>query len=625
MLKESLVRSAECSKEVRWVGTLLGAFPTANMPLMTVCRDELKQCVGPKPLAELTEPESSGAMSGAFGALLACLQQRRSSFSEKCADKVGAQEVLVFREMEYNAEMKATCRTELSTHCADEKGPHQLACLGRVRAAGLQMGPRCSKAVLRYTTRASESLTLMSWVREPCEADYALLCGGTAFMQLPGAEMQCLKDNLRSLRNEQCKAAVREVVASVSEDARLDPILVSTCKSDIDACAAAGVQPGRGRINACLRRRMFSKGEGRGRIGSSSSQAADAFNDMLVELAQDAETVGKVKAVATTPLALPCAQQVFKSVALEAEHPALSFPLRKACKRELREYCAEAGAEQGQGLACLELHQRERDFSAPCATAVRGAISLALNDYRLLPVVAKECAVYVGSQCAGGGGIFIGLAQTAVGDSAGGAAGAGEAAWGSATPAHGVLQCLLLGEERNALPEACGKAVRDAARSAFVHFEWSRGITRQCDADIFGKCASRPALAGGRQPAWRREDVDVNQDGVYSGEEAWPCITAAAHASPESFVSLSCLTLVRMLAPHKLVRKGGGGGGGGPRDARLQSQHPLSPPRPWLSRSVPSPPLSRRSAPVPVPAQQARRMPPSRTRATSSWRAWWRR
>ena len=58
---------------------------------------------------------------------------------------------------------------------------------------------------------------------------------------------------------------------------------------------------------------------------------------------------------------------------------------------------------------------------------MRGAISLALNDYRLLPVVAKECAVYVGSQCAGGGGIFIGLAQTAVGDSAGGAAGAGEA------------------------------------------------------------------------------------------------------------------------------------------------------------------------------------------------------
>ena len=36
-------------------------------------------------------------------------------------------------------------------------------------------------------------------------------------------------------------------------------------------------------------------------------------------------------------------------------------------------------------------------------------------------------------------------------------------------------------------------AIREAGRSAFLAFEWGRGMSRVCDADIFAKCAGHGA------------------------------------------------------------------------------------------------------------------------------------
>jgi hypothetical protein len=58
------------------------------------------------------------------------------------------------------------------------------------------------------------------------------------------------------------------------------------------------------------------------------------------------------------------------------------YPLQ-TCSSELHLYCG--GVKPTEALGCLELHMGGADFGAPCATAVRATIKMAVTDYRLHP------------------------------------------------------------------------------------------------------------------------------------------------------------------------------------------------------------------------------------------------
>ena len=73
----------------------------------------------------------------------------------------------------------------------------------------------------------------------------------------------------------------------------------------------------------------------------------------------------------------------------EAEDVRVNFEVSKACEAELHHYCASVKPEGA--LGCLELHLGGSDFGAPCATAVRATMRLALQDYRLHPQVKAAC------------------------------------------------------------------------------------------------------------------------------------------------------------------------------------------------------------------------------------------
>lgn len=95
----------------------------------------------------------------------------------------------------------------------------------------------------------------------------------------------------------------------------------------------------------------------------------------------------------------------------EAEDVRVNFEVSKACEAELHHYCASVKPEGA--LGCLELHlggsdvgvscpryvhdmseacpTGGSDFGAPCATAVRATMRLALQDYRLHPQVKAAC------------------------------------------------------------------------------------------------------------------------------------------------------------------------------------------------------------------------------------------
>ena len=252
-------------------------------------------------------------------------------------------------------------------------------------------------------------------------------------------------------------------------------------------------------------------------------------------------------------LGYACAQQVRKLVQAEADDILISYPLRTACRRELRRFCSDVATVQGQGLACLEAHLSQRDFSEECARATHSTVSVLLQDYRLMPQVRKHCHDYVGTHCAnasegetatGEAGALACLLRAETAAASGPAVGPGVAGDGTSlavvgAAARGGRGAAGGGGGSAGLTQSCGLAVRDAARSAFLHFEWGRGVTQQCDADIYDKCT------GSRH--------DVNADGRFSGPETWTCMQRAAHEQAVTFRSEPCLRLVRLLAPHQIV------------------------------------------------------------------------
>lgn len=500
-----VIKSPECRREVRGIGTVLTNFPTANLPLMKSCEAEFAACIGPH----------SGGATLLDADVRACLLTHRANFSERCREKTDALEKLAHRELAFNANIRVSCGRELEGSLARCKGVDshlQLQCLWRARGqadSAEAMSDECSRTLRAFQLRAHESLELLEPVRKPCADDFKELCFSSSAISLPGFGLQCLKDNMDSLRGAECKRAVFELIVSTSADAQLDPVLSRVCIKAVKECMVAGVAPGEGRIHACLRARAF------GRWGSTST-TDKKFDDKMLSLmdalgtleANESQRLTLLK-MSARPLTRGCAQQVTKLAQAEHDDVRMSYPLRRSCKTDLQNFCADVPPTQGQGLACLESHARQRDFSQACGKTVKRTLQVALEDYRLMPQVRTQCSDFIKAQCAWNSATQHGGMASNV-----------ELDEGLGTTQDRIFECLIRAEEQNNVTQACGAAVRSAARSAFANFEWARGITMQCDADIFDKCASTEG---------RRGAADVNGDGRFSGEETWTCINQAAH------------------------------------------------------------------------------------------------
>ena len=501
-----------CTKELLRVERLQAQFPAAATSVNADCTAEFHQLCGTNASHDAIDDRG----------LLACLRtSERFIKSDKCRARAKAMERLAHRELAHNAEVVSACHDELTLHCAAptsegggltlmgggsmRAGSDQMACLDRYsRVTGAHaMSDGCKEVLFAYQIRRTESLDLMEEVRKPCAQDYANLCEGASAQDHASAAVQCLKDNRDVLESEKCHDAITTLMGRSSADARFDPLLRQLCAAEIAGCKQQGVQPGEGRINECLRSKMKEH-----------------------------------------QLAAACKQQVFKTQQAELGDVRLSYPIQQHCRVELVRFCAQVRPGEARRLACLEAHQGHRDFSKPCHITLGRVVRESVNDYRLLPRLRSLCAAPIRTLCEG----------VTAGDSQ-------------------VIVCLLEKECEGRLSKECGLEVRGAARSAFLNFGWSQGITQVCDPDVWGECAGeggiqrlgRPpttqtvdgagdtgsAVGGASVPAELRS-ADSNNDGIFSGDEVWSCISRAAHSEETEFFAPQCKQLVLTLAPHRI-------------------------------------------------------------------------
>ena len=343
---------------MRRVTRLHAAFPSASAPLQKACAAEFRSLCGAGG-ASLGEANSGSVSPLEDRKVLACIRKNEARLSDVCRAKATAIERIAHRELAHNAEVGAACAIELQSHCAatlhreaseaSQKPSPRLAKAGETSGACLdrhsrtqgarKFGDTCSKVLLEYQLRATESLDLLEEVRRPCAVDYANLCAAASAQSHPGAAMQCLKDNRDLLQEEKCHAAVLGAMARAAADARYDPLLAQKCAAEMVACTAEGIVSGGGRVHACLRRKAREHG-----------------------------------------LSAACQQQVFKAQQAELEDVRLNYPVQSACKVELVRFCAQVPAGQARRLACLEAHAAEKDFGKSCTVVLRRSLRDSVRD-----------------------------------------------------------------------------------------------------------------------------------------------------------------------------------------------------------------------------------------------------
>ena len=274
--------ASACEAQMRRVTRLHAAFPSASAPLQKACAAEFRSLCGAGGAALDSGPLEDRKV-------LACIRKNEARLSDHCRAKATAIERIAHRELAHNAEVGAACAIELQSHCAatlhreaseasqkpttgrfakaPARAPAQAeetsgACLDRhSRTQGARkFGDTCSKVLLEYQLRATESLDLLEEVRRPCAVDYANLCAAASAQSHPGAAMQCLKDNRDLLQEEKCHEAVLGAMARAAADARYDPLLAQKCAAEMVTCAAEGIVSGGGRVHACLRRKAREHG-----------------------------------------------------------------------------------------------------------------------------------------------------------------------------------------------------------------------------------------------------------------------------------------------------------------------------------------------------------------------------
>jgi Golgi apparatus protein 1 len=236
----------------------------------------------------------------------------------------------------------------------------------------------CAEQLLLVEQAASQDVRLAPEAAAACAGDIAALCADVE----PGAGRvhACLRARISEL-TPGCRAAEFAEAKREASDVRLNPAIRQACAAEISG-VCAGVEPGEGRVIRCLRLGIGAEG------GPAALRGGAALSD-------------------------GCRRQVVLNARSVSRNVALSPSLVEACAGELDRGCAEeaeaarAGAAfDGSALQCLV--RRYASLQDPaCASEVFQAVEAREEDLAQSAALSDACAQDAARLCAGvreGGG-----------------------------------------------------------------------------------------------------------------------------------------------------------------------------------------------------------------------------
>ena len=193
-----------------------------------------------------------------------CLRGRIHDLKPECRAAVMAEMRKESKSILFKPVMRRNCRKDINVFCGvNAQGKHQsvIACL-QDNVDDVRMSPQCKAAVSRDMLDSSVDVRFSPIITAACERDReARVCflqartGKVDHMTLAdGSMLRCLAEKREKLIGR-CQTAVMRQLAIAAKDIRLDLSLHRACHDDQTAFCPQ-VEPGAGRVQACLRARF---------------------------------------------------------------------------------------------------------------------------------------------------------------------------------------------------------------------------------------------------------------------------------------------------------------------------------------------------------------------------------
>ncbi|KAF8068299.1 GLG1 [Scenedesmus sp. PABB004] len=293
--------------------------------------------------------------------VIRCLQTQRDKLSAVCRATLLSEEVRFSENIDFQYPMKQACLGEIERFCKDI--PHGNArvirCLQDAKdEAGF--GKACASEVSRHAAESAKDYRLNYRLYTACKADVAASCKDACQLTegeiCGGKVLACLSEHKETLKAPACAAEVGYLERMQLSDFRTDMALAEACRADVGKLCAK-VEPGQGRVHACLR--------------DNAAQLSPA-----------------------------CKREEMRLEEKESESVSLTPGLLKACSGERSLFCRGVAPGGARVFRCLAENMASADFGAPCKRVIMRKLQRRDANWRLDPPLRKACKADVTRLCA---------------------------------------------------------------------------------------------------------------------------------------------------------------------------------------------------------------------------------
>uniref|UniRef100_A0A061QLM5 Golgi apparatus protein 1 n=1 Tax=Tetraselmis sp. GSL018 TaxID=582737 RepID=A0A061QLM5_9CHLO len=379
-----------------------------DLPLATACKDDAKKfCT-----EEYVMPES--------GSVLTCLREVKNQLSQACASEVFRTQEEGANDFRNDAMLYELCVSDAESLCPDVKpgGGRVQECLRSKRA---KLSWDCQEELFRQEVENADDIRLSVTLFKKCLADKKKFCSDVK----PGNARA--KDCLEEKRNEpgfseDCKKEIENMMERRAVDFRLDPELRTLCRDDIEEVCGyekesldsiAGYDA---RVSSCLMdyRDEILKPECKSRVQQLIAlQSEDIrFNVPLADACFDDRQSLCTNVKPGSAAVIRCLQDQRESLSYEcratlfdqevrmSENIDFQYPLKKACKSELQEFCGDVPHGHARAIKCLQQSLSKSGMSEKCRSEVTRFENRENQDYRLNYRLNTACELEIDTMCA---------------------------------------------------------------------------------------------------------------------------------------------------------------------------------------------------------------------------------
>jgi len=295
------------------------------------------------------------------GKVQECLREKRALISWDCQEELFRQEVENADDIRLSTSLFKACLPEKKKFCAKIKPGNNRAkdCLEDNMQAS-DFGEECRSALTDMQVRRATDFRLDATLREVCMEDIEEVCGYEresldSIVGIDGRVSNCLMDYRDEVLRPECQARVHKMIAVASGDIRMNIPLADACFDD-RAKYCSDVAPGSARVIRCLQDQRES-------------------------------------------LSFECRATLFDQEVRMSESLDFQYPMKKACKAELKQFCKDVPSGNALQIKCLQENTGHADMSVACREEVERQEHRQTEDYRLNFRLNRACEYDVEELC----------------------------------------------------------------------------------------------------------------------------------------------------------------------------------------------------------------------------------